>query len=211
MNEMSKLTKKQVNKRLFFSGGLGLILGGGAVFQFLPVFLGTAALELAVVPVELDPAGVSKNLQVKGFKVCKKNDHPGCLTFEKGQEGYIKFYIKNADSGKTCEQGADEVITQVKVTSEELVTNRGNENRSKGDFDAELAPWLKRNAFKFLNEDNGTIYDVGLENGWTQVVIQNLNNNEGLKHFWYQVTVTSCDDPNKTWVTDPRGDNEGRN
>ena len=31
----------------------------------------------------------------------------------------------------------------------------------------------------------------------------------GVKTFWYEVTVESCNASNGPWVTDPRGENRG--
>lgn len=202
--------------RLVPTGIRGLLIGG-FLTQFLPAVIAVGASDLTVIPVELNPAGQSGKLNVTGFNKCKNHDHPGCLLFEEDIEGYIKFYIKGEDSARTCSQGAGRVITSIKLTTEELITNQDNEQHSKGNFSAKLEPWLKKNAFKSVDLDTGFIYKAALEDGWTQVVLQNLNNHDakyGVKQFWYEVSVTSCEIKNGVrgkWVTDPRGDNEGKN
>jgi hypothetical protein len=49
--------------------------------------------------------------------------------------------------------------------------------------------------------------------GNTQVILVNNNSNDYVAGsyvpFWYRVTVTDCNDDTITWVSDPRGDNEG--
>jgi hypothetical protein len=105
------------------------------------------------------------------------------------------------------------VITKIELATTELKTEEKNNKRAKGDFTKEVDSWLKK-AFSSVDMQTGIIYEEEWPLGWTQVVVENLNSHDakkGMKSFWYQVTVTDCVDEKNTWITDPRGDNEGKN
>jgi hypothetical protein len=163
--------------------------------------------------VELRPQGSSGKLKVVQENKCKKHKHEGCLLFEKGKVGIIRFFLSGSeDEMKDCNnEGTDEVITQIELSTTVMSVDPNNTKKDKGDFTAVVADWLKEGAF-FDVLDTGIVYKVSsIEDAKTQVELINWNNNKGEKQFWYQVTVTSCDGEETTWVTDPRGDNEGRN
>ena len=91
-------------------------------------------------------------------------------------------------------------------------------NEEKGDFNGPfpLADWLKDDAFSDVDLDTGIVYQApSLADARTQVWLVNMNSHEEpdvVKHFWYKVTATACEEKDgvrATWVTDPRGDNEG--
>ena len=149
---------------------------------------------------------------------CKKLDHPGCLLFGEKQRGKITFYLPGYKiKNDQCPQ-AKNVITRIELTTTAL-----EDNQAKGNFDRtlKLDPWVKMNAFDDVDLATGIVYDALWDEAWAQTTLFNLNNHtheiegdENELSFWYKVTVTSCpkeNHPSKTWVVDPRGDNEGLN
>lgn len=147
----------------------------------------------------------------KGQK-CKKGKHPGCLLFEEGKIGNIKFYLPGSEKlPKNCDK-TNRVITRIQLTATSMDGN--SPEATKGDFDgSELPAWLKNEAFSSVNLKTGIAYEaIPASTGQSQVVLRNTNNHdfkEGPRQFWYKVTVSDCKDKDVTWATDPRGDNEG--
>ena len=101
------------------------------------------------------------------------------------------------------------VITGIEVTDTPSTTNPTD----KGDFTGGLdGSWLKKYAFPQADSE-GYIYKVSNKNkGLAEVTIVNMNSHPAAelgKSFWYRITVEDCDS-GATWITDPRGDNQGR-
>jgi len=140
---------------------------------------------------------------------CDRQNHAGCLLFKKDTRGSITFYLPGYDKkSDNCQGNARSVITKI-----ELTTNAVKNDPAKGDFTLKLDSWIKNSAFNDVNLDSGIVYQaIPSDEGWTQITLTNLNSHDakkGEKQFWYRVTATQCGDPDTTWVTDPRGDNEG--
>ena len=177
--------------------------------------------------VMLVPLGTGGNLKVKpefadkNYNQCKKNKHSGCLLFQRDTLVHIAFrLIGPRDQVKYCPD-AKKVITKIEVTA--TAANKGL-NDSKGDFSGPfpLTGWLVDNAFPAVNPDTGIIHEASWDVAQTQVVVTNLNDHDNrtadpdvVNKFWYRITVTACaenkDGTHSTWVSDPRGDNEGKN
>jgi len=161
----------------------------------------------------------SGNWNVAGPKgKCKKLKHAGCLLFGENQRGSITFYLPGYDEDNAQCPQAKNVITRI-----ELTTKAMDDSQEKGDFNRtlKLDTWVKMNAFNDVDLDTGIVYDAQWDEAWAQTTLFNLNNHkheiegdENELSFWYRVTVTSCpkkNHPSKTWIADPRGDNEGLN
>ena len=203
--------------RVFSAAIIGVVFGLSGWAASTGVVL---AQEFAVInPVKLVPQGVGGNLKVEKDNQCRKNMHSGCLLFRRGELNYIVFHLPGSKNQvKNC-SSAKNVITKIEVTA------TGADNGTsvyKGDFNAGLPDWLK-DAFPVINAETGIIYEAASpEFARTQEWVSNLNNHDnppnapGLtKSFWYRVTVTACaknaDGTHAVWVSDPRGDNEGKN
>ena len=149
---------------------------------------------------------------------CNASTHSGCMNFDVGTIGTVTFSVRNnwAPQGlltcpSTIPQGHRyRVITSIQVTDTPDPANP----TAKGDFTATISNggWLKMYAFPQA-DSNGYIYNVGNKNhGLSEVTIVNMNSHpvsQGEKPFWYRVTVKDCGS-SAVWVTDPRGDNQGR-
>ena len=177
--------------------------------------------------VMLVPLGNGKNLKVKPEfadkkdNQCRKKKHAGCLFFQRGTLVHIAFRLPGPkDQDMHCPD-AKNVITKIEVTA--TAADEGP-NDSKGDFTGPfpLKGWLVDNAFPTVNPDTGIIYEASRNVARTQVFVTNFNDHDNsindpdvINSFWYRVTVTACaknkDGTDRTWVSDPRGDNEGRN
>ena len=167
----------------------------------------------------LTPQGATGTLGVHlGFgQSCAVNPHYGCMNFEVDTVGAITFRVAGNPARLTCgdpanpsSQDADKVITRIEVTDR---PSGSSGTSQKGDFSGPLAgTWLKTYAFPQVDQNTGILYDVPVNNGLTHLTLVNLNSHpqaDGIKSFWYRVTVTDCDDPTRSWVSDPRGDNQG--
>lgn len=152
---------------------------------------------------------------------CKEKDHKGCLWFERDTEGYIVFHLPGSKKkGKSCPK-AGYVITKIEVTAKR--DSNASSDDSKGDFDGPfpLTGWLVENAFPAVNPNTGIIHEVSWNVARSQEWVTNLNDHDSpiddpvINSFWYRITVTACAENDEgthtTWVTDPRGDNTGRN
>ena len=142
---------------------------------------------------------------------CKKQNHAGCLLFRQDTRGSITFHLPGfGKKSDNCQGNAQKVITKI-----ELTTNAVENDPAKGDFTGNLSAWIKNSAFNDVDLGSGIIYQANSpDEAWTQRTLTNLNSHdaqEGEKQFWYRVTATKCGEPETTWVTDPRGDNEGLN
>ena len=172
--------------------------------------------------VMLVPQGVGGNLRVEKNNQCRKGKHDGCLLFGRDELGRIEFYLPGSrNEVKNCST-ASNVITKIEVSATGV---NGDPEASKGVFSDQfpLPLWLKENAFPALDRATGVVYEAASLNvARTQEWITNLNSHlnakdaaDETKSFWYRVTVTACaeskDGNHVTWVSDPRGDNEGRN
>ena len=211
--------------------GVTLILTGWAA----STGIAQAEVEEVINPVEIVPAQIKDvinsvklvpqedrdNLKVPVYHQCKKDTHPGCLFFERNTLVHVIFHLPGSkNQGKDCSE-TENVITKIEVTA--TAANEGT-SVNKGDFDRStpLPAWLKENAFPDINLDTGIIYqEKVLDVARSRQLVTNLNNHlnpsEGtveVKSFWYKITVTACaeneDGTHRTWVSDPRGDNEGR-
>jgi hypothetical protein len=135
--------------------------------------------------------------------------------------GHIVFHLPGSkNKAKSCPE-AEYVITKIEVTP--TAAGESSDN-SKGDFNGSfpLTGWIVENAFPAINPDTGIIHEASLDVARSQEWVTNLNDHDNsiqetdvIHSFWYRVTVTACaenaDGTHTTWVTDPRGDNEGRN
>jgi hypothetical protein len=163
--------------------------------------------------VELKPVdnGV---LEVKHENKCGSKGHKGCLVFEEDKVGLIKFYLPGFKYKVRNCKNTDTVITKIELTTTPM---EGQELEDKGVFDGDLPDWIKDKAFPDVNTETGVVYEASLDDALTQVWLINMNSHDfddGLKRFWYKVTATACEDDDgdgvhETWVTDPRGENEG--
>jgi hypothetical protein len=206
------------------------VIGGGiisaGIVAFMTLYI-TPCLALEVYEVKLNPQGARMTASVNPGKKCEKNPHEGCMWFQKNDLGVITFYVGGTvPIMRNCVQAASKnhnnhkVITKVELTA----TGTGNADQSKGVYisdpatdpatDPDVPGWLKSDAFTELNLKTGVVYSADTDKANNRLTLINLNNSDYVsgqfKSFWYKVTVTSCDG-SKTWVTDPRGDNEGRN
>ena len=168
--------------------------------------------------VKLVPQGIGENLKVDKPNQCRKDKHEGCLLFERGKLGRILFHLPGSKNQNKYCPDADHVITKIEATAYST-------DATKGDFTGPfpLPGWLKENAFPDIDLDTGIVYEAGSLNvARSQEWITNLNDHENpieeadvIKSFWYRVTVTACnanqDGTHTAWVSDPRGDNEGKN
>ena len=164
------------------------------------------------------PQGIGENLKVEKGNQCKKDMHPGCLRFRRGELGYIVFHLPGSKNKvKNCSDVENEfVITKIEVTA----TGADDDTSVyKGDFNAAVPDWLQE-AFPAIDPATGIIYKAPWNVARTQEWVSNLNNHENppdglgvVKSFWYKVTVTACaeneEGTHTIWVSDPRGDNEG--
>jgi len=197
---------------------LGIGGAAGAILLSVIQLLIPDAELVQIIPVKLVPLEQQGGiLRVDELNRCKNGKHPGCLLFEKDKEGYITFYIVNEKPSKNCDTGATRVITEIELSTKELTAQAESDRHAKGDFTGGVDPWIKNSAFNSVNQRTGIVYQATWKDGWTQVALTNLNKHdaaEGVKQFWYKVTVTACaggEGEHATWVTDPRGDNEGKN
>lgn len=188
---------------------VSVIVGGG--FGFLNNPLGN---NLEVYPVKLTTAS-DEVLEVdvdENNKKCTNGNHPGCLLFKQDKIGTINFYVQGSKrKTKKCTDAEDnkKVITKIELTT----TGAGDKGVFKSDDGAVvLEPWLKENAFPSVDLSSGIAYRANpLEQARTRVFLTNMNDHDaedGIKTFWYQVTVSDCAGANE-WVSDPRGDNKG--
>jgi len=190
-------------------GGAGILAVGLGVF--VPSIFGFSSVDVKDYSVKLVPQGTSGVLKVDKDNKCKKGKHKGCLLFEVDEIGLIKFYLPGSkDKIKNC-SNANKVITKVEITTTGM---GGDSEAEKGDYDRTnpLPVWAKTEAFTNVNRNTGIVYHATKDNAFTQVLLVNLNSSneaDGEKHFWYRVTATDCETPANTWVSDPRGDNEG--
>jgi len=190
---------------------LGVVIAaiaGGLGTHFVIQNLGN---QQSMYPIELTPDNSSNVLEAvvtDSSKKCKQNDNKGCVQFDVDKVGMVKFYLPNSKyKTKSCKNN-NEVITKVELTT----TGSGDKGTFVGHLP--LPAWIKENAFPSVDRSTGIAYQADLQQARTQVFLANMNNHdasEGTKTFWYQVTVTDCDDESKQWVTDPRGDNKGMN
>jgi hypothetical protein len=201
--------------------GVTLVLTGWAAST------GIAQAEVKEVSnqVMLVPQGIGDNLKVKPDSAykdnqCRKDKHPGCLLFEQDTLVYIVFRLPGPRNEIKYCPDAKNVITKIEVTA--TAADEGT-NVSKGDFTGPfpLTGWLVENAFPAVDPDTGIIYEASFDVARTQESVTNMNDHDNstedpdvVKSFWYRVTVTACaenkDRTRTTWVSDPRGDNEGK-
>lgn len=199
--------------RVFSAAIIGVVFGLSGWVVSTGVVM---AQDFAVInPVMLIPQGSEGNLRVDKHNQCSKKMHPGCLLFRRGELSNIVFHLNGSrNEGKSCSDSKNKnVITKIELTA----TSAGKDTKDdKGDFDRTppLPAWLK-DAFPAINLDTGIVFEASLDVARTQAWVLNLNNHENqpgeptvIKSFWYKVTVTACDG-SATWVSDPRGDNEG--
>jgi len=218
--ELSKRILVVVNRVLVVAGfGIAAsVLTAGGLGVGILGFLGWSD-QLAIYQVLLTPQGGSGTLGVvreKG-KSCDsgRNPHGGCMMFEEDKIGLIQFYLPGSKKKiKSCDN-ANRVITKIALTTH---GEGGGSDQTKGNFAGPfpLDGWLKNNAFPDVDLNTGIVYQAAsLDDAKTQVWLTNWNSHDfdgGEKQFWYQVTVSDCEKTGstfKTWVTDPRVDNQG--
>jgi hypothetical protein len=137
--------------------------------------------------------------------------------FEEDKVGVIKFYLPgNKYKIEKCPK-AKHVITKVELTTT-IDDTKPNDQKGKFTGPFPLENWIRDDAFSDIDLDTGIVYQpASLDYARTQAWLVNMNSHEppGLKQFWYKVTATACakndEGTHDTWVTDPRGDNEGHN
>lgn len=198
-------------------GGLG---GAGiAAGVFLVTFLGFSGGQLQTYSVKLEPDGVNGGTLevVKSNKCNQGKEYKGCLRFKEDKAGLVRFYLPGSKYNfKKCKVngGPSEVITKIELTATGIAKGA---DADTGVFAPPMnnpaQQWLKNEAFPSLDMTTGILYEATLANAGTQAWMLNMNSNPAgiVKSFWYKVTATKCGDPATTWVTDPRGDNEGHN
>ena len=197
--------------------GVSLVLIGWAA----STGIAQAEVEEVINPVKLVPQDVGGNLKAAKDNQCKKGKHEGCLLFDHDTLGYIVFHLPGSKNKIKYCPDAEYVITKIEVTA--TAAGVGN-NDSKGDFTGPfpLTGWLVDNAFPAVNPTTGIIYEATWDVARSQEWVTNLNDHDNSKEdidvtnsFWYRITVTACakndEGTHTTWVSDPRGDNEGRN
>jgi hypothetical protein len=199
----------------------GLLVSGGGVGALVAVglftfFWGFSGGQLETYSVKLKPkaGGV---LEVDKSNKCKQGKkHPGCLVFEEDKIGLVRFYLSGSNKHKAnkCPPDGDasKVITKIQLTA----TGEGGDPQAvKGDFTVfPLPPWVENDAFPNVVLGTGIVYQAALADARTQAWLINMNSHDasaGVFSFWYKVTATDCANLANTWVTDPRGDNEGIN
>jgi hypothetical protein len=195
--------------------GVGLVValvvgafGGYSVMK-------TSGNKFGTYPVKLIPDNKSDVLLVEvedSSKKCKKDNHAGCMLFEEDHVGVVKFYLGGSKfDTKSC-KNSKKVITKIELTT----TGAGD----KGVFNGEAgwtqpADWVKVNAFPSVDLASGIAYEAtNLDQARSLVFLSNMNNHDaskGTRTFWYRVTVSACDGGEGPWVSDPRGDNKGKN
>ena len=173
--------------------------------------------------VVLIPQGATGNMHaLVGFgQSCAGNPHNGGMNFQECAVADITFRLQGPRDRMTCDnptKPASRVITKIELT-DKPDTGSGSPPQ-KGDFTGGLADsWLKTYAFPQVDTSDGVVYEVSDKNdGLARVTLVNMNShplemNQGQvvpKRFWYRITAEDCTS-NRTWVTDPRGDNEGLN
>jgi len=166
-------------------------------------------------PVKLVPQVEENRIGVDKTSQCKRNDHPGCLHFDRGVRSLIVFYFEEPQNhAKNCSSADNKyVITKIELTATgEVEAPKKNDRDDEGNFRGPfpLPTWLK-DAFPAIDLTTGIVYEAAsLDVARAQVRVSNLNNHKEdlTKSFWYRVTVKACDGKN-TWVLDPRGDNQG--
>jgi hypothetical protein len=201
-----------LQKTLFVSGGGAAALIAAGVFT---LFWGFSGGQLETYSVKLKPTAGGV-LEITKSNKCKQGkEHPGCLVFEEDKIGLVRFYLKGSNKHKAnkCppDGSASKVITKIQLTA----TGAGGDAQAvKGDFTVfPLPPWVENDAFPKVNLNTGIVYQAALADARTQAWLINMNSHDAgaIKSFWYKVTATDCANPATTWVTDPRGDNEGLN
>jgi hypothetical protein len=172
-------------------------------------------LETVYYPVKLLPGNAPDKQIITAEnedKRCSKSPvHNGCMLFTEGTVGVIHFYLPGPPHKTKCSdfppQSGKKVITKI-----ELSTTPMQNDQTKGVFGTAVQDWLKNKAFSEVDASDGVVYDKDNTTGETNWFLTNRNSHshdQGLKSFWYRITVTDCDDSTLQWVFDPRGDNEG--
>jgi len=199
-----------------------LAVTGGGIITFVVAVFGFGLFDLpfsglTFYSVQLVPQGASGGaLLVTNGNKCKHGEHDGCLLFEEDEIGFIKFYLAGSRNKiKRCSDDTGEVkavITKIELTA----SSDGDDPEAvKGEFTGNLPDWVKQDAFPDVDQVSGIVYEADWDKASTQAWLVNLNSHkaaDGVFPFWYKVTASDCDeDSETTWVTDPRGDNEGIN
>jgi hypothetical protein len=214
--------------RVLAVGGFGVLAAVAGFYGSQVVAkLGAQTKHYAVKLVAPGTSGGELKVDVKNQ--CNSNGHPGCLLFETGKVGQIKFYMQDSKHEfQKCsgtKKTAKKVITKVELTTELAAPtpDKPNDKEEHGDFIADhsnptfaLEDWLKYDAFPAVDLKTGVVFEATYDKAATQVFLDNLNSHtsDDIKHFWYRVTVTGCEEVDgvrPVWVSDPRGDNKGLN
>ncbi|MDX2416700.1 MAG: hypothetical protein QNK19_04480 [Xanthomonadales bacterium] len=175
--------------------------------------------------INLNPVGPAKPIGSPGkFNITTKNqgckkgrgEKDGCVRFGPNQSGYIIFAINGNSAGKTCAEHAARVISKIQLTTTDASPDK--QLSDKGDFEPTSYPldrMFRDDGFPEVDITTGVVYEATYANpGISRVEIKNLNTSsvddpQGVD-YWYQVTVEKCtNNPNKYWVSDPRGENDG--
>ena len=165
----------------------------------------------------LTPHGGTLQPHLVYGRSCNAGTHSGCLEFDVDTIGTITFQVRNnwqEQDSLTCPETIPpgrryRVITGIEVTATADTTNPSEKGNFLGGIDG---TWLKKFAFPSADAE-GYIYTVNSKDqGLSEVTVVNMNSHpasEGTKPFWYKITVKDCGS-DAIWITDPRGDNQGR-
>lgn len=153
---------------------------------------------------------------------CKQGsgNNLGCFRYLESQSGDIVFAINGNAPARTCAQHAVRVISKIQISATDA--DPGTLPSDKGDFTVSPANYplpgiFQTHGFPAINLNNGVVWEATSTNPATsRVEIENLNSSANTNPqgviFWYQVSIEKCsDDPNRYWISDPRGENEGMN
>ena len=178
--------------------------------------------------IDLNPLGTAGPIGSPGeFNIttvnqgCTKGsgDQLGCVHFGPNQSGTIVFATNGNSPAKVCGQpGAVRVISKIQISATDA--NPGTPPSDKGNFQV-IAPnyplhqMFQDHGFTDIDLATGVVWEATNSNHATsRVEVKNLNssanpNPQGVD-FWYQVTVEECStDPDRYWISDPRGENDG--
>ena len=186
------------------------------VILLLPLILISCAPAKPVAPprvgnlenyvVEFTAAPGDTTLTVHSSPKTCANGKKGCIDFAKGKLGTITFRFKGVQKNRDCNTipRAHWVITKVELS------DTADTDMYKGVFGGHQQPWLV-DAFPGVDETNGLLYESTNQLASRSVTFIDLNNHEGEKTIYYQVTASNCDVVDiKTINIDPSVTNYGK-
>ena len=155
--------------------------------------------------VEFTAAPGAKTLKVHSSPGKCHNGEDGCVEFAQGRLGTITFQFMGDQKEKDCNTTprAQWVITQVQLS------DKGDSNTDKGVFGGSQPDWLV-DAFPGVDARTGLLYESTNKEAARSVTLIDLNNHEGEKVIYYQVTASNCDAAPETIDIDPSVRNKGK-